>query len=125
MSQTRNEKIRKLDQLVSEYVRKRDCENPGTCISCGRPINFSTCECGHYIDRKHMATRFDENNCNAECPACNRFDATHLTGYKRNLTLKIGLKSFCEIEAKKYTDVHFSEREIEEMITYYKQLLKN
>lgn len=30
-------------------------------------------ECGHFVDRKDLATRFDEVNCNTQCNKCNNF----------------------------------------------------
>ncbi len=72
---TRSKKITKLDNVFSEFIRKRDCTPYGRCISCGKVITYDTADCGHYINRKHMATRYDENNCNAQCRHCLTPDA--------------------------------------------------
>ena len=46
----------KLDRIFSIFIRKRDTkEGYGFCISCGKPITFETCDCGHYINRVHMS----------------------------------------------------------------------
>lgn len=88
--------VKKLDKVFSQYIRLRDAMPGGVfrCISCGRTLPIGRADCGHYFSRRHMSTRFDEDNCNAECSYCNRFDAEHLIGYRENLIRKIGLRRY-------------------------------
>lgn len=81
----------KLDKEFSLFIRLRDCMPNGVfrCISCGQIKPFEQADCGHYFSRTHLATRFDENNCHAECRHCNRFKADHLEGYRVNLGLRL------------------------------------
>lgn len=69
--------IRKLDEVFSRYIRLRDADEHGyiRCISCGRIHHFNETDCGHFINRSHMATRFDEQNCNGQCRSCLTLDA--------------------------------------------------
>lgn len=62
----------KLDKEFSLFIRLRDCMPNGVfrCISCGQIKPFEQADCGHYFSRTHLATRFDENNCHAECRHC-------------------------------------------------------
>ncbi|MCD7923659.1 MAG: recombination protein NinG [Bacteroides sp.] len=62
----------KLDKEFSLFIRLRDCMPNGyfRCISCGQIKPFGQADCGHYFSRTHLATRFDENNCHAECRHC-------------------------------------------------------
>lgn len=62
----------KLDKEFSLYIRLRDCMPGGAfrCISCGQIKPFDQADCGHYFSRTHLATRFDEKNCHAECRHC-------------------------------------------------------
>ena len=55
----------KLDREFSRYIRLRDALPDGTfkCISCGQVKDLSQADCGHYVNRRHMATRFDEMIC--------------------------------------------------------------
>lgn len=74
------------------WVRERDVKKWGTCISCGKPITFETCDPGHFMPA-HDCGRdllFDPLNVNAECKACNGFDTTHLLGYADNLDKRYG-----------------------------------
>ena len=59
----------KLDKEFSLFIRLRDAMPNGyfRCISCGQIKPFGQADCGHYFSRTHLATRFDENNCHAEC----------------------------------------------------------
>ena len=69
--------VKKLDKYFALYIRLRDAMPSGyfRCISCGRIKPFEESDCGHFHSRIHMATRFDEENCNAECRYCLTPDA--------------------------------------------------
>ena len=116
--------VAKLDKVFSRYIRLRDCMPNGyfRCISCGQIKPYEQADCGHFHSRRHMATRFDEDNANAECRACNRFSADHLIRYEANLKAKIGQLRFDKLawrasQAKKWTDF-----ELIELTKYYKAL---
>jgi len=57
--------VKKLDRLLSIYIRKRD----GYCVVCGSSAYL---QCGHYISRSFYNTRWDYRNCNAQCARCNK-----------------------------------------------------
>ena len=92
--------IAKLDKVISLYVRMRDSKEFHyryfRCISCGQLKPIDQADCGHYVSRTHMSLRFDTRNVNAECRACNRFSADHLIGYRANLVMRLGKRSFKE-----------------------------
>lgn len=115
--------VRKLDKIFSLYIRLRDAMPNGyvRCISCGKIKMFDDVDCGHFYSRTHMATRFDEDNCNAECKACNRFSADHLIGYQTNLIHKIGMNRFERLGVKAKSTCHWLDCELEERIKYYSQ----
>ena len=52
----------KLDRIFSEYIRLRDANPQGytVCISCGKIVPWKESDCGHFINRSHMATRFKD-----------------------------------------------------------------
>ncbi len=78
--------------FISRYVRQRDVKEYGTCISCGKPITFETCQAGHFMPASNCGRDllFDLRNLNAECSGCNGFDVTHLLGYSENLDKRYG-----------------------------------
>ena len=115
----------KLDKVFSEYIRKRDTRNGVfKCISCGRILPYEQADCGHYINRKHMATRFDEMNCNAQCRSCNRFDEGNIQGYRRGLVTLYGEQQVTLLEAKKHNFRKYSDFEYEVLIKHYKEEIK-
>lgn len=97
---------------------------------CGQIKPFTQADCGHYFSRTHLATRFDENNCHAECRHCNRFKADHLEGYRVNLIAKIGQQKFdllkWKIKDSKDNPQNYkkSDFDYEQLIKYYKALSK-
>lgn len=122
---SRSKKIDRLDTVFSKFIRRRDCGfTYGRCISCGSIIQFRGCDAGHYINRKHMALRYDENNVHAQCRSCNRFDEGCVQGYRRGLIAKIGEKATDMLEVKKHNTCHLSEAELDILISYYKKKLK-
>lgn len=115
---------KKLDKEFSLFIRLRDCMPNGyfKCISCGQIKPFEQADCGHYFSRTHLSTRFDENNCHAECRHCNRFKADHLEGYRENLIEKIGQKKFILLKAKASRTSKITDFDYEQLIKYYKAL---
>lgn len=118
--------VKKLDRVFSAYIRLRDVMPNGffVCISCGKIKHISDGDCGHFYSRRHMATRFDEDNCHLECRGCNRADGDHLHGYAERLESKIG-KSRVDILKWKHTQFKsYSDYELQQMIDYYKEKAK-
>lgn len=120
--------VAKLDKVFSEFIRLRDSKRFGfrafQCISCGKVKSYEQADCGHYYSRRKMSTRFDEDNCHAECRHCNRFSADHLIGYRDNLRKKIGEERFEELTRKANLTRKWSVWELEQLVTYYKTLIK-
>ena len=115
----------KLDKVFSEYIRKRDTRNGVfKCISCGSILPYEQADCGHYVNRKHMSTRFDEMNCNAQCRSCNRFDEGNIQGYRRGLVALYGEQQVNLLEAKKHNFRKYSDFEYEVLIKHYKEEIK-
>ena len=113
----------KLDREFSLFIRLRDSENGYfKCISCGKIKPFEQADCGHYINRQHMSTRFDEMNCNAQCRACNRFQEGNMSGYRQGLVKKYGEKRVLLLEMRKNDIKRYSEFEYQALIKYYHAL---
>lgn len=114
--------VTRLDTVFSKYIRLRDTMSGGVfrCISCGKIKPVAQADAGHYHSRRHMGTRFDEDNCHAECRYCNRFSADHIIGYRENLIKKIGGQRFALLEVKARQSCKYSHFEIEQLIKYYR-----
>ena len=116
--------VARLDKEFSRYIRLRDCMPGGyfRCISCGQIKPYEQADCGHFHSRRHMATRFDEDNAHAECRACNRFSADHLIRYEANLKAKIGQQRFDKLAWKAGQTRKWTDFELIELAKYYKAL---
>ena len=116
----------KLDRIFSLYIRLRDANLQGytRCISCGKIVPWKEADCGHFINRSHMATRYNEKNCNAQCRSCNRFDEGNNIGYIRGLIKKYGQGVIDELEILKHQESHWTEFEYKSLIEHYKQKVK-
>ena len=117
---------KKLDVVFSLFIRLRDARKDGTfkCISCGQIKSVDQADCGHYINRQHMSTRYSEINCNAQCRSCNRFDEGNIQGYRRGLFEKYGVTTVILLESMKNQVNKISEFEYKAMIAYYKKEIK-
>lgn len=121
---TETEKLKKkLDNVFSQYIRLRDMLPNTTvfrCISCGLIKPITQADCGHYINRQHMSTRFSEINCNAQCRSCNRFDEGNIQGYRRGLVSKYGETKVVILESQKYETRKYTAFEYTALIAHYK-----
>ena len=121
--------IKKLDRIFSQYIRLRDSAEYDhryfRCISCGEVLPIEYADCGHYISRTTLSTRFSEDNCHAECINCNRFDPDHLDRYTKNLIAKIGEQRYASLITLSHNTLfRYAHYEIQELIKYYTQQVK-
>lgn len=116
----------KLDRIFSEYIRLRDADNNGMvrCISCRNIEHWKNVDCGHFVNRSHTSTRFNEKNCNAQCRRCNRFDEGNNIGYMKGLIKKYGASVLEELEVLKYQESQLSEFEYKVLIEHYTKEVK-
>jgi len=63
------------DKWYSKFIRIRDIvyDEIIICPTCGMPFHWKESDCGHYMTRDKPMTRFNEQNCHAQCYSCNRF----------------------------------------------------
>ena len=119
---TRKSLIKKLDAVFSIYIRRKNAINDiAQCITCGKKDHWKKLQNGHFMSRKHYATRWDEDNVEVQCSACNVFRygeqylfAKHLGNEKADMLL-----------AKSRETVKFQDWEIQEMIELYKNKIKD
>jgi Bacteriophage Lambda NinG protein len=93
----------------SEYVRRRDFIQFGSCISCGKPVSdWRQFDAGHFISAGGggFALLFDERNVNGECQYDNAFNQNHLLLYRRGLDARYGPGTADALE-ERYRDSHF------------------
>ena len=112
---------KKLDTIFSIYIRLKDADENGYnyCYTCNKKDYYKYLQNGHFISRKYLATRFDEENCKPQCPACNvfRYGEQYLFGQK------LGKKLAEALQLKSKTSVKIMAFEYEEKIAYYKTIV--
>ena len=115
-----------LDRVFSEYIRRRDADENGLirCISCGKIVHWKDADAGHYINRRHNSTRYDEKNVNAQCRSCNRFDEGNIQGYRKGLIAKYGEKAVELLEIKKRNICRLGQFEINILADEFRGKLK-
>jgi hypothetical protein len=114
---TRKTLITKLDKVFSEYIRRRYAKNDiATCVTCGKKEHWKKLQAGHFMSRKHYATRWDEQNVEVQCSACNVFRY----GEQYLFAKYLGTEKADMLLAKSRETVKFPDWEIQEMIDLYK-----
>lgn len=75
----------KADDLFSIHIRKKFADYSGKvkCSTCPRYLHWKEITCGHYMPRRHNATRFEIKNAGPQCGECN--------GPRQGESLKLGL----------------------------------
>jgi len=128
MKKTISKLKKELDKWFSLYIRLRDANEYGMvqCFTCGIVRGYKDgMQNGHFQSRKHMATRFDEENCQIQCLKCNIFDSGQQYLFSLRLDEKYGEGTAEELECLARTIHKVSRVEYEEQISYYKNLVEN
>lgn len=121
MQVTRKKAIEKLDREFSKYIRlvhSKDgmCE----CFTCGTVDHWKYMDCGHYMSRKHMLTRWDPENAKPQCKHCNQFKH----GMPKEFRERLGdIADQLEADAKKLCK--WDIEQLEYMLNIFKKLNKH
>ena len=128
MKKTISKLKKELDTIFSLYIRLREANEYGMvqCFTCGIVRGYKDgMQNGHFQSRKHMATRFDEENCQNQCIKCNMFSQGEQYKFSLALDAKYGEGKAEELEFLARTTLKISRVEYEEKISYYKNLVSN
>jgi len=101
--------VKKLDRLFSIYIRTRHAkEGMVRCVTCKDPLpkHWKEVDAGHFVSRRHYATRWNQQNVHAQCKSCNGFHGgqNYIMG--------------------KYIDKTYGEGTADELITMSRQIKK-
>ena len=110
--------VTKLDAVFSEYIRRRYAKNDiAQCVTCGKKDHWKNLQAGHFISRKHYATRWNEENVQVQCVACNvyRYGEQYLFG------VYLGEEKSQELLQLSREVVKFSNIDLEIKINYFKR----
>jgi hypothetical protein len=118
-----------LDKWFSLYIRLRDATDEGMvqCFTCGKVAHYKKggMQCGHFQSRTHLATRWDEENCQVQCVGCNMFKQGEQYKFALALDSKYGEGTAEELELVARKNIKINRWDYEDEISYYKNLVNN
>jgi 5-methylcytosine-specific restriction endonuclease McrA len=114
--------ITKLDNIFSQYIRLRYSKNEiSECVTCGKQDHWKKLQAGHFVSRKHYATRWDEDNVQVQCSGCNVF--RYGEQYLFSKYLGVDLSEELLIKSRKIQK--FTDSELLDMIELYNEKVNN
>lgn len=116
----------KLWKVFSEYIRLRDADENGfiTCITSGRRVHWRESDAGHFISRRHMATKYNEKNVNAQSRHDNRFASGKQFEYALAIDRKYGKGTAEKLLILSKQTCKIGQFEIDQMTKYYQEKVK-
>ena len=114
--------VKKLDKVFSLFIRNRFAKNGiAQCVTCGKKDAVERMQAGHFISRKHYATRWCTTNVQVQCASCNVFKYGEQYKFSVWLDSNLGSGKAEELSRKSKQTTKFSNFDLLTMIEYYKQ----
>ena len=122
MKKTISKLKKELDKWFSLFIRLRHIDNNGKnqCCTCGKVDDWKKLQCGHFVSRKHLATRFHEMNCFPQCVSCNIFKYGEQWKFGQFIDRNLGEGVSEDLIILGHTILKISRVDYEEKISYYK-----
>ena len=113
---------KQLDKYFSQYVRLSNADKYGmcTCFTCGVSKHWKEIQAGHFMSRRHTATRWHLDNVKPQCVKCNMFSQGEQYKFGQNL----GTKVANQMQKLSNTTAKLTYNEIVWYIEYYKEKVK-
>lgn len=114
------------EQAVNACIRERDWKGDHfVCISCNKRKGRDQMNAGHFYSvGGHSYLRFNEDNINGQCIACNCHLSGNLLPYRQNLIKKIGQERVDELEKWNKYSKSWDKLELVAIIQLYRGKLK-
>lgn len=114
-----------LDKVFSLYIRLRHASKDGIvkCFTCDKTAHYKKMHAGHFMSRKHYATRWDSEigNVQVQCPRCNLFGQGEQYAFGKLLDIRFGEGTAEKLQELSRTTVKYMRFEYEDMIKFYKE----
>ena len=130
MKKTISKLKKELDKWFSLYIRIREATDSSglcQCFTCGKVAHYKTggMQCGHFQSRKHLSTRWNEQNCQVQCVGCNMFKQGEQWKFGLQIDLKYGQGTSEDLEFLSIQIKKKARWEYEDDISYYKNIVNN
>lgn len=80
-------------------------------------------QCGHFVARSYLATRFHEDNCRPQCVGCNVFGGGKPLDFEENLKSELGIKRVEDLKRMRHKIVKLTPDWYEEKKIEYQEKL--
>jgi len=118
--------IKKLDKIFSKYIRLRDSiDGYGKCATCGTIEHWTKMDCGHFMTRDRIATRWHEKNCSIQCRRCNRFKGGLQYAHGKYLDYKWGKGTADKLEKLSKQPANIPDTVLKDLIKEYEAKVKD
>ena len=108
---SRSKLIKNYDTLFSKYLRLKAQLNNGLfCFVCGKRLTYEEAVVMHFIGRRFISVRFDEDNVHIGCRKCNCPDIDQPKVLKRYAEL-LGEETVAELNLRKSRKISTPELE--------------
>lgn len=108
----------------SKFIRLRDSDENGICqcFTCPTRLEWNSggMQAGHFISRRHWATRYHEKNVHAQCVNCNHFQSGRQYEYGLSLDKKYGAGTAEYLLAQSRQVEKFSTQTIKSLSDHYR-----
>jgi hypothetical protein len=117
---------KELDKWFSLYIRLKDCNEYGMvqCYTSGRVYHYKQIHAGHFISRRHLSTRWLEQNVKPQSAADNLFGQGEQYKFGLHLDSEYGLGTTEELQVISKQPFKMMPHEYKEKISYYKSLVE-
>ena len=106
---------KELDRVFSIYIRNKF---PKECYTCRK--TDVTLQCGHFVTRQYLATRWDENNCRPQCVGCNMFGGGKPFDFEERLKKELGNDFVEQMKLTRHQSLKLDRNWYKEQIEKYK-----
>jgi hypothetical protein len=118
---TRLALIRKLDKVFSEWVRRSAAvDGYAECFTCRKRLPWKELHAGHFVSRRHMATRWEPMNVQPQCCGCNTFKAGEQYAFGKRLDEMYGPATADSLVIASHRVVKWPKHELEAEIARFK-----
>lgn len=118
-----SELIIELDGITSQFVRllRANAYGIAKCFTCNNRGHWTEMQCGHFVARANLATRFDLRNLACQCPYCNEALRGNLEVFAMEIDKREGEGTARELVALGRTICKRPAYEYQELIETYKE----
>lgn len=109
---------KELDRLFSLYVRGKYKKE---CYTCGYQGKL---QCGHFVSRMYLATRWDEDNCRPQCQMCNLWGKGMTLEFEERLITELGIERVQQMKDLRKQVLKLDKVFYEQWISHYTEAVR-